>query len=299
MILILLFFGDSLVMVITTIGGDIVRQVANFHTLFNVFNMLIFIPLIPLLKKTVIKLIPETGYTKKGITKYLDDSLLEEPTIAIDQIKLELGRMMHNVQKVIDFSLKSLDSINTIFVNDTFQAENENDQYQLEITDYIARLSRQELYEDDAIRLPVLLHITNDLEKSADFSRNIAEIAERKLDKAIEFNDSQKRCVNHMGRLVSSMLNNLLTALENNDQERARLVARQESVMNKFEIRYKKAQIKEISQGLPVEPAIMTMDVITNIEKIGDHLYNVAQAIMGALSEDKKALYSDLLINTQ
>lgn len=298
MVLLILFFGDQITAVLTRIGGDIARQIANFHTLFNVFNMLIFLPLIPLLEKLALRVIPESVTKKKGITVYLDESLLEEPTIAIDQIKHELGRMMQNVKEIITSSMKSLESINSLYINETFDKERENDQYQLEITDYIARLSRRELSDETANRLPVLLHLTNDFEKAADFSRNIAEIAERKLDKAIEFNETQKKCLNTMKMLLDKMLDHLLIALENNDQTRAREVEKLETKMNSFEIKYKKEQIKEISLGVPIEPAIMTMDIITNIEKIGDHLYNVAQAIMGALSEDKKALYSDLLINT-
>ncbi|MBW6516725.1 MAG: Na/Pi symporter [Candidatus Cloacimonetes bacterium] len=298
MLLLIVFFGDQVALIVTRIGGNIARQVANFHTLFNVFNMLLFIPLIPLLEKITLKLIPETSAKTKGVTVYINDSLLEEPSIAIDQIKLELGRMMQNVRQVIACSIKSLESINRIYINDTYQAEDENDQFQLEITDYIARLSRKELEDDDAARLPVLLHLTNDLEKAADFARNIAEIAERKLDKGVEFNEKQKESIATMKELLDSILDNLLLALENNDQVKARYVAKQEIKMNHFEVLYKKEQIREISMGVPVEPAIMTMDIITNIEKIGDHLYNVAQAVMGALSEDKKALYSDLLINT-
>jgi len=298
MLLLVIFFGDQIALWIAAIGGNIARQIANFHTLFNVFNMILFLPLIPLLEKLSLKLLPDRLSTKKGITVYLDEGLLEEPTIAIDQIKLELGRMMQNVKQVIECSMKALESINSIYISNTFQAESENDEYQFEITDFIARLSRRELDEEDAVRLPVLLHLTNDLEKAADFSRNIAEIAERKLEKGIEFNQTQKKSIGKMKELLDGMLDDLLFALENNDQEKARSVAKREIQMNHFEILYKKEQIKEISMGLPVEPAIITMDIITNIEKIGDHLYNVAQAVMGALSEDKKALYSDLLINT-
>ena len=298
MLLLIIFFGDSIAAMVTRIGGNIARQVANFHTLFNVFNVLLFLPLIPLLERITLRMIPESSCKKKGVTIYINESLLSEPGIAIDQIKLELGRMMQNVKQVICSSMKALESINTIYINETFQAEDENDQFQLEITDYIAQLSRQELDDDYANRLPVLLHLTNDLEKAADFARNIAEIAQRKLDKAIEFNETQKGCLKSMQELLDSMLDNLLLALENNDQVKARFVAKQEIKMNHLEILYKKEQVKEISIGAPVEPAIMIMDIITNIEKIGDHLYNVAQAVMGALSEDKKALYSDLLINT-
>jgi phosphate:Na+ symporter len=297
MVLLLYIFGEPIARLMASISGDISRQIANFHTMFNVFNTLMFIPLIPLLARVVTKIVPDEIGDKERITTYISDTLLDDPGIAVDQIKLELGNMMQNASRVIDSSMKSLDSINRLHIDDAFKAESDNDKYQLEITDFIAKLSRQELSEDIANRLPVLLHLTNDLEKVADFAKNIAEIAERKLDREIEFSDVQKRSLERMKELLFIMLENLLLALENNDQAKARLVAEQEVKMNHYEIRFKKQQIKDITAGKPVEPAIMTMDVITNIEKAGDHLYNVAQAVMGALSEDKKALYSDLLIN--
>ncbi|MCB5230455.1 MAG: Na/Pi cotransporter family protein [Candidatus Cloacimonas sp.] len=298
MVVIIFIFGDYLEFAIRWFGGDTARQVANFHTFQKIINAAIFIPLIPLLEKTVIKLIPESDRDKKGVSVYLDESLLAEPILAINNIKLELGRMLKSTEKTVEVALRSLDSMNHELIHETLAAESENDQFQVEITDYIAKLSRLELRESDAARLPVLLHVTNDLEKAADFAQNIAEVSERKLDKEVEFNESQKKCIANMGGLAMKMMENLYYALENNDQARAKLVARQENIMNKFEIRYKRERIKEISQGKPVESAILTIDTISNIEKIGDHIYNVAQAIMGALSEDSKALYGDLVINT-
>lgn len=296
MLIALLVFPRYMANGLAAISSDIARQVANFHTLFNVVNTLVFIPLIPLLAKVVTFMIPEESQEKKKVATYLSSQLLSEPSIAIDQIKLELNNMIRNVRSVFDKSIKSLDSINMIHIMDTFELEAENDRYQLEITDFIAKLSRQELSIDDSNRLPVLLHLTNDLEKAADFSRNIAELAERKLDKGIEFNNQQKQMLSEMSAILSEMLQLLPQALENNDQEKAKYIAKLEEKMNECEIKYKKTQVKEISAGKPIEPAIMIMDIITNIEKAGDHLYNLAQAIMGALSDDEKALYSDLIV---
>ncbi len=296
MLLALLVFPRYMASGLAAISSDIARQVANFHTIFNVINTFIFIPLVPLIAKVVTYMIPDESEEKKKVATYLSNELLNEPSIAIDQVKLELNNMIRNVQSVFDSSIKSLDSINTVYIENTFALEAENDRYQLEITDFIAKLSRQELSIDDSNRLPVLLHLTNDLEKAADFSRNIAELAERKLDKGIEFNFEQKRMLNEMSAILSEMLQLLPQALESNDQEKAKYVAQLEEKLNICEIKYKKSQVKEISAGNPIEPAIMIMDIITNIEKAGDHLYNLAQAIMGALSDDEKALYSELIV---
>ncbi len=298
MVVLLIFFAQPMASLLESISSDLARQVANFHTFFNVFNSLIFLPLIPLLQKTVCIMIPDTVDKKKEVTVYLSNELLNEPSIAIDQIKLELSNMIGNVEDVFKTSMKSLDSINRLLIEETFEFEAINDRYQLEITEFIAKLSRRELSNEDADRLPVLLHLTNDLEKAADFSRNIAEIAERKLDKEIEFNKWQKESLDVMADILIEMLKKLPVALEHNDQEMAHIVAILEQKMDKCEIKFKKQQIRDISSGQNIESAIMVMDIITNIEKAGDHLFNLAQAVMGALSEDKKALYSDLLVNT-
>ncbi len=295
MLIVLLFFAEPVAKFLAFTSGDIARQTANFHTLFNVVNVFVFIPLIPLLAKTVSYIIPEASEEQKKVTIYLSNELLSEPSIAIDQIKLELGNMIKNVTTVFTKSIQSLESINKQLVEETFEAEAINDRYQLEITDFIAKLSRQELSDDDSKRLPVLLHLTNDLEKAADFSRNIAELAERKLGKGIEFNEQQKQLLTEMSGILLDMLQNLPKAIEHNDQEMARKVALLENKLNQCEIIYKKQQVRDISDGKQIEPAIMVMDIITNIEKAGDHLYNLAQAVMGALSEDKKALYSGLM----
>lgn len=299
MIVLLYLFGPYIARFLDMLSLNIARQIANFHTLFNVFNTLIFLPLLPFLEYTVKRLIPERESESQveKIVTYLNNALLEEPVIAIDQIKLELANMMSNVNQTFNESIKALNSKNSVHIDKTFYLEDKNDMYQIEITDFIVQLSQQELSRDIALRLPVLLHITNDLEKAADFSRNIAEIAERKNNKSIEFGDDQKNIIDDLSDTLNLMLENLYYSFANNDQLKAKQVECLENRLNDLEVRYKKHQVRSLSDGNSVNSAIMIMDIITNVEKAGDHLYNVAQAVMGALSEDKKALYSDIIMN--
>ena len=308
MIIVFLLFKTPITQFIQTISGNtlhiqgskyIAREIANFHSIFNIFNTLVFLPFVGLLAKLVTVFIPENGKTTHKVAKYLSPNISNNWELEINQIKLELGRMLKNTKDAVITSLDALAKDDLIKVAEINKLEDLNDLFQLEITDYLVKLSRQELDIEQAQHIPVLLHVTNDFEKVADYAKNIGEITQRKFDKSVVFSEEQKEILQIFGKNILSMLDSLLIAFEHTNILKAREVASLEKSLNFYEEKYKKQEIKKLSKEGSVKSTIMLFDIITNIEKMGDHLYNVAQAVMGTLKEDRKTLYSEsLLINT-
>jgi len=295
MFLILNFATNTITSIVQSFSGnDIARQIANFHSLFNIVNTIIFLPFVVPLEKLVKWIIPNREESSFKITKYISQNITDRE-LAINQMKLELGRMMQNTKAAVNLSVKALVKADMVAADETLKLEDESDMFQVEITDYIVKLSKQELDDEQASYIPVLIHVVNDFEKVGDYAKNIAQVAKNKFDNTIMLSNEQIDHIYQMEKTIMLMYENLLIAFENTDLKKAREVTSLETQLNDMEDKFKKYKIKGLSEGHSVKSAIITMDILMNLEKIGDRLLNVAQAVMGKLSEDEKTLYSEFL----
>ncbi|MFH1299214.1 MAG: Na/Pi cotransporter family protein [Patescibacteria group bacterium] len=171
---IMLFFGVFLRFVdaVTPNEADpehIARHIANAHTIFNVLNMVVFLLVLPYLVRLVEIILPRGKYHKlKGLYP-LHTAYLKAPDIALMQVKLACIEMLElsrdNFKK---YSQKNEDIIN----------ENRKN-----ISKYLGKISRTDLTEIQSQKVPVLLHIVNDIEAIADEIKGLADV---KLDKRLE-----------------------------------------------------------------------------------------------------------------
>ncbi|MHC4062139.1 MAG: PhoU domain-containing protein, partial [Planctomycetota bacterium] len=167
------------------------------------------------------------------------------------------------------------------------QTEDAIDNFQYEITSYLAALSTRELSEELSIELPVLLHTVNDIERVGDHGVNIAEIAERKIDQKLVFSNSAQVEAAQLKSETNQMFDYISAALENNDTEAAKSALVNEENLNRMQLEFRRSHVQRMTDGA-CSPAggLIFIDLVDNIEKIGDHLTNIAQAVIGGLQWD-------------
>ena len=135
-----------------------------------------------------------------------------------------------------------------------------------------------------ANELPVLLHTVNDIERVSDHALNIAEIAERKLEDRRSFSESAQREMTRMRMEVSHMFDNVLLAVDATDHDAARQALMHEEAINEMQVKFRHTHIRRLSEGAcDALTGLIYIDFVNNMEKIGDHLTNVAQGVLGGL----------------
>jgi phosphate:Na+ symporter len=153
------------------------------------------------------------------------------------------------------------------------------------------------LSDEISTELPVLLHSVNDLERIGDHAVNIVEIAERKIEKKLSFSNSALTEAEDLRKEIDQMIDNIIAALEKNNIDAAKSAAlTNENNLNTMQISFRRSHVKRMSEGLcSAEAGLIFIDLVDNIEKIGDHLTNIAQAIIGGLQwEGVKPKVADL-----
>ncbi len=174
-------------------------------------------------------------------------------------------------------------------------AEAFTDTLQYEITSYLTDLSRKELSEEVASGLPVLLHTVNDLERIGDHAENVVEIAIRKIEQKIVFTDSALAEMSQLRGEVEIMFDRVIEALQNDDAQAARSALPNEHNLNRMQIEFRRSHVQRMQEGLcTAESGLVFIDLVDNVEKVGDHLTNIAQAVIGGLQWDGIELKSSL-----
>ncbi len=254
------------------------------HFMFNTFNTILFLPFIQGLAAVVVKILPITEIELAQKPVVLEKHLLNTPVIALEQTKREIVRMAQTAKKALMRSISGIIDNNRKDLGSVRDIEDFIDILQLEITSYLSALSRRNLSDQVSTELPVLLHTVNDLERIGDHAVNIVEIAERKIGQKLSFSDSALDEANELRKEIEQMCDNIITALKDNDIKEAKLALIHEDNLNRMQIEFRRSHVERMSGGVcSAQAGLIFIDLVDNIEKTGDHLTNIAQAIIGGL----------------
>jgi len=270
------------------LGQDtIAASIAVAHTVFNIINSIIFLPLAGALEKTAYKLVPVRPFEAAAQPVVLERHLLHTPDIALQQARREIVHMARVAKGGFADAMTGLLTDDKKRLESACVAEEFTDTLQYEITSYLTDLSRRELSEDLAVGLPVLLHTVNDLERIGDHAENVVEIALRKIEQKLTFTDSALAEINQLGDEISGMFDRVIEALERDDAEAARQALPSERNLNNMQIELRRSHVQRMREGACTpEAGLIFIDLVDNVEKTGDHLTNIAQAVIGGLQWD-------------
>lgn len=286
--LLIMYTTPLYVRIVRATSGDIMRQVANSHTIFNVLNALAFIPLIGLLRRGVERVIPGGVAEVMMEPKYLEKHLLHTPLVALEQAKKEIARMAEAARQTVWVSTRAFFEGDRSSFKRVHLLEDGIDNLQREITHYLVELAERNLTETESEQLPVLLHTVNDLERIGDHAENIVELAERRRFQHIPLPGGALDQLRDMAGDVDSMAGHVIEAFAGDNTDQARMALKIEDRLNRLHIEMRQGYAMLLGKGsASALSALVFFDMVMNLEKMGDHYTNIAQAVLGELQWDK------------
>ncbi len=280
------FFADivKLIMPGELSQRTIMVHLAVAHSTFNVFNTIVFLPVINCLEAIVMKILPLKNYELAIKPVGLERHLFNTPVIALEQVKREIVRMAQRAKNAVQQSIEGLIKGDGRKLEKAMMTEDIIDEFQLAITTYLVALSREQLSEEVSNQLPVLLHIVNDLERVGDHAVNIVEIAQRKIEQGLSFSEAAVSEATELRKEADQMFECIIPALEKEDTEAAKSALINEANLNKMQIDFRRMHVERMGGGIcSPQAGLIFVDLVDNVEKIGDHLTNIAQAVIGGL----------------
>jgi phosphate:Na+ symporter len=278
------FFSKLTINTVTSMGDDPARQLANAHTFFNVLNTLILLPFAGLLVKSVNMLIPITQEEKEATTfgvKYLDERILETPTIALGQVVKEVLHMGNLAKMSLDSAIGALKNNDQKGIDRTFKIEKTINVLEREISEYLIKLSNTAIDNDDRKILDGLFSTINDIERVGDHADNIAELALYKIDNNVHFSDKAVLELDDMVSKVFEAYELSLEAMKEENRYKAQKVIEIEGVVDEMEKTLRKKHISRLNEGrCETSSGIIFLDMLSNLERISDHSSNIALAVL-------------------
>lgn len=281
----MLFLRIPIQAIVTRISPlDVRKQVANAHTLFNIINLLIQFPFAGLLVKTAKLLVPGEDKADLSATIYLDERIIETPSIALGLVNKEVYRMG-------DLALNNLILANEVFTDENYKGiEKVYEQEQLinkierEITEYLIKLARASLSENQQAEVNILFYTINDIERVGDHVENIVELSEYKLNNDLKFTDGAREELHEMFEACIAAFTKTLIALETQDDILAREVLVIEDKVDMLEARNRASHIDRLSKNeCQAGTGVVFLDAISNLERVADHSVNIVTYILEGL----------------
>ncbi len=166
------YFVDSLTSGSVFLGENLGRHVAMAHTLFNVTNVIVLTSFISTLAWLCQRIIPNNN-APDVVTK-LEPHLLNTPSLALTCVINALADMTEKSWRLSIDVLRNCKCGASIAVERVKATEDEVDRMQIEIMDYLVKLTRKELTEEQAAIIPALMHCINDAERISDLAYLVA-----------------------------------------------------------------------------------------------------------------------------
>ncbi|QGU96455.1 sodium-dependent phosphate transporter [Clostridium bovifaecis] len=268
--------------IVPMFGGDIQRQIANAHTMFNISNVLIQVPFIPVLVRLVNKLVPGEDDDLNALKlEYLDTRLLETPSIACGQVVKEITRMARISQRNLDNSMSSFLTDDEKLINSVLEQEILINFLQREITDYMVSLSNTNLSEQQSELITSLFHVVSDVERIGDHAKNIVELTQYKMANNLVFSEDALNGLKDLYSVTKQAVEFTILGLSNFDFKSAKNVIEIEGKIDSLEEQLRKEHIERLNNRIcsPAGGAIF-VDLLSNLERVGDHSNNIAQAVL-------------------
>jgi len=263
---------------------NIMFYIAVSHSAFNVINTMVFFPFIGWLERLSILLVPKKKDSIEIGTQYLERHLLETPPIALEQARKETVHMLDLANKSIESAMKGFLENDYKEIKKIPDLENAIDNLQSEITQYLIEFSQRNLAEEETEELPVLIHNVNDIERVGDHAVNIVELTERKMEEKLPFTDEAMDGLNFMWDEVRKMMEETREALKDKNIEIAKHALEREEKINQLQVELKEGHVNRLSKGeCKIKSGIIFLDLVDNLEKIADHLTNIAQGVIGGM----------------
>ncbi|PET18507.1 Na/Pi cotransporter family protein [Bacillus cereus] len=257
--------------------------IAFAHGTFNVTNTIIQFPFIAVLAWIVTKIIRGEDAAIDFKPQHLNPIFIEQsPAIALTEAQKEIIRMA-------EFSLHGLKEANQFLntqdkkhANMATQLEGAINNLDKKITEYLVLLSEKPLSPTDSEKHSVLAGVVGDIERVGDHVENLVELVDFQISNRVSLSDEALAELNEMLELTSSTLQDSVEALTNFDTELAQTVIAKERKIDQMERVLRKRHVLRLNErSCSGDASIIFVDMVSNLERIGDHAVNIADGVLG------------------
>ena len=239
------------------------RQIANTHTFFNLVMTLIWVPLVGVMVKIVMCLIPDGEVKEVNAVqpKFLDNKLISQPTVALQLAVRELMNCGEQVGVTLKKAAEKIDSGDGASVEEFVKSREVTAELTGKITDYLAEMAAAGVMtEQQAARAAELQYVLIDIER-------------------VQFSQEASKDIQKSMELVSEMYNMVMKMVNNEEANEAENLVKMKEKIRKMDGDIRKGHIKRVHKGKCKAGLTAAFnEILHNVERIGNSCVNLADA---------------------
>ena len=268
------------------------RQIANTHTFFNLVMTLIWVPLVGVMVKIVMCLIPDGEVKEVNAVqpKFLDNKLISQPTVALQLAVRELMNCGEQVGVTLKKAAEKIDSGDGASVEEFVKSREVTAELTGKITDYLAEMAAAGVMtEQQAARAAELQYVLIDIDRISELTKNVAvSMQTEKLvkkdkksakEERVQFSQEASKDIQKSMELVSEMYNMVMKMVNNEEANEAENLVKMKEKIRKMDGDIRKGHIKRVHKGKCKAGLTAAFnEILHNVERIGNSCVNLADA---------------------
>jgi phosphate:Na+ symporter len=274
------------------LAAEAPRQIANAHTTFNVANTFIFIGFAGQFARLVEWLIPDKPLTEQLIIrpKYLDEELLETPSLALGRVRLEIGHVGSRVIEMLERIMPAILTGDRMALRAVTRIDDDVDILHGHIVTYLGRISQKSLTEEQTRELVRLMDATNNLENIGDIvETDLAYLGTQRIQQGVSISQATQSMLKRLHNAVMATVALAIDAVTENDRHAAQEIVAMKSDIARLTDSAAMHETRRLVAEEPNRLAAYTveMDVIEKLKRIYYHAKRMAKDVLP--EEERKA----------
>ncbi len=262
-------------------------QISMFHTIFNVTNTLLLYPFANQLVKISGLIVKDkedgseaeagnAGETTQAL-RHLDQRIFESPMFAIEVAQMETVHMGQIALNNIRLASEAIENRDPETIEKVYKNEKDIDRMEELLTGYLIKVNNLSLTERQKLLVNNLFYSITDIERVGDHCENLAEQAEYMAQHGISFSETGSCDLRAISEKAVKSFTHAVAARQTGDMDDVRKVSQYEDDVDMLEEELRDKHIERLSRG-ECQPSsgVVFLDIISNLERISDHAYNLA-----------------------
>jgi phosphate:Na+ symporter len=268
---------------------DLAKLTAEFHVAFNLATAIAFIGVLDGLARLLEKLLPNrVQEADPSRPRYLDDSALETPSLALADAARETLHMGDHVEIMLRKVMAALMTNDRALVDQVSRMDNSVDSLDEAIKLYVTKLTRGSLDEREGHRAMEIISFAINLEHMGDIiDKNLSELAMKKIKRRLQFSPEGAEELSAFHKRTADSLRIAFGVFMSGDVNEARKLLAEKALLRNTELAATERHLDRLREGRPetVETTSLHLDVLRDLRRIHSHICSVAYPVLDAAGE--------------
>lgn len=256
---------------------EIETQIAMFHTFFNVITTLVLVWFIKPLVKLATLMVPERKKKAEvSPLKFADERLLSSPAVALGQVRRELMRMLDEAYANLTLSLQAITEVDLTRQGEFDSRDRGIMDSKSALVKYLILLSDTEPGVEAETEIATYHKTISDIDRIADLSQNVMEFTLALKENSARISEKGRAELEEMRAALDALKAGVEEEFERKDISLAGEIEALEQKVDEMYLKMEEGHLARMRSGeCTAFTATIYIPLINNLERIGDHLFNI------------------------